>query len=140
MKKHKLGLEDDFDFDLIGIICPQSDYRICWAINERLNILLKKSDEPFLVSGKKNEIVSSHSFYEWYDEIEDVDYFLVKNKDHAQFLIPEKKQIDYFLAIKESGVVDANNLMNKIKEIDAVMMAYLLIPEELKSGHRLIFE
>ncbi len=139
MAKHTLQLEDDFNFDLIGLCSHQSDYRVCWSVNEHLGLHLSKSLEPFMVSGKKGEVISSHSLYEWYDENNAVEYFLIKNKYNTQFLIPEKSQIDYFLVIREAGIVDVDNFLTKIKEISSILTAFIYEPGDLKSGSKLIF-
>ena len=139
MAKHALQLEDDFNFDLIGLCSHQSDYRVCWSVNEHLGLHLSKSLEPFMVSGKKGEVVSSHSLYEWYDENNAVEYFLIKNKYNTQFLIPEKSQIDYFLVIREAGIVDVDDFLTKVKEISSILTAFIFEPGDLKSGSKLIF-
>jgi len=139
MAKHTLQLEDDFNFDLIGLCSHQSDYRVCWSVNEHLGLHLSKSLEPFMVSGKKGEVVSSHSLYEWYDENNAVEYFLIKNKYNTQFLIPEKSQIDYFLVIREAGIVDVDDFLTKVKEISSILTAFIFEPGDLKSGSKLIF-
>ena len=137
--KHTLKLEDDFNYDLVGIYCPQSDYRLCWNINEALGLFLSKSDEPYMVSGKKSTVSSAHSFYEWYDKENQVNYYLIKNKDGVNFLIPEERQTDYFLVIQESGMVEINTLLMHLKQIPSILAASILNPNTLKSSKNLIF-
>lgn len=139
MAKFTLTIEEDLNFDLIGICSHQSDYRICWAINNQLGGTLVKSIEPYMVSGKKGDVVSSHSLYEWDDEEENVAYYLIQNKNDGKFLIPEKSQVDYFLAIKEAGIVNIDAVLSKIKEIQGVLAAYIFDPYELKSAGKFIF-
>lgn len=110
MAKYTLSLEDDFNYDLIGLCSHQGDYRVCWSINERIGLRLQKSTEPYMVSGKKGAITSSHSLYEWFDEEENVNYYFIQNKNEGKFLVPEKAQIDFFLVIKDAGVVDVESL------------------------------
>lgn len=140
MKKYKLGITIDYDYDLVGLVCHQSDYRIGWALNEQLGLQLSKSEKSYAVYEKKGKIVSSHSLYEWQDDCSDLHYFLIKNKDKIHYLIPEKKQIDYFLAIQSAGIVDLAKLLQEIKKIPAVLTAYIFDPQELKSADRLVFE
>ncbi|MEX1192261.1 MAG: IPExxxVDY family protein [Brumimicrobium sp.] len=139
MAKHTLKLEDDYDFDLIGLCSHHSDYRLCWALNEHLELNLSKAEEPFMVSGKKGEVISSHSFYEWEDEDNLTTYFLIKNKNNSQYLIPEKAQIDYFLVIQEAEVIDIDNFLIRIKEISSILTAFIFDPYDLKSSNKLIF-
>lgn len=139
MAKHTLKLEDDFDFDLIGLCSHHSDYRLCWALNDYLELHLEKSMEPFMVSGKKGEVISSHSFYEWIDEESAASYFLIKNKNNSQYLIPEKAQIDYFLVIREAGIIEIDDFLTRMKEISSILTAFIFDPNELKSSNKLIF-
>lgn len=138
VSKYTLTIEEDFDYDLIGLCCHQSDYRLCWALNEQLGLKLAKSEEPFMVSSKKGDVLSKHSFYEWVDEENYLAYFLIKNKDGIQYLIPEKSQIDYFLIIKESGQLEIDNLLTQIKGISAILTAFKYDPAALKSSKNLI--
>lgn len=137
--KHTLILADDLDFDLIGVCSHQSDYRLCWSINEALELELAKADEPFMVSGKKGEVLSQHSFYEWEDEQNHLSYYLIKNKAGSSFLIPEKAQIDYFLVIRELGIVNIDDFLTQLKSISSILTAFIYNPNELKSSKHLIF-
>jgi len=139
MAKYTLSLEDDFNFDLIGLCSHQGDYRVCWSINEKMGLQLKKSIEPFMVSGKNGVINSSHSLYEWEDEIESVFYYLIQNKGNGKFLVPEKSQIDFFLVIQEAGVVEVDKLITQLKGISSILTAISFDPYELKSANKFIF-
>lgn len=139
MAKFTLDLEDDFNFDLIGLCSHQGDYRVCWSINEKIGLRLKKSIEPFMVSGKKGIVNSSHSLYEWEDENESVFYYLIQNKSNGKFLVPEKSQIDFFLVIQEAGVVDVDNLLTQLKDIPSILTAISFDPYDLKSANKFIF-
>lgn len=139
MTKYTLSLEDDFNFDIIGLCSHQADYRVCWSINEQLGLRLRKSVEPFMVSGKKGVVNSSHSLYEWADEFEDVVYYFIKNKSNGKFLVPEKAQIDYFLVTKEAGVLDVDKLLAQLKNIPSILTAFSFDPCDLKSANKFIF-
>jgi hypothetical protein len=137
--KHILTWDDEIDYDLIGICCHQKDYRLCWGINEELGFMLSKAEEPFMVSGKKGEVLSSHSFYEWTDCENYLQYYLIKNKDNNKFLIPEKAQIDYFLVIQDAGMVELDVLLTQLKKISSILTALIIDPSTLPSKNRLVF-
>ena len=139
MAKYTLKLDEDYDFDLIGLCSYLGDYRVCWLINKKLGLKLTKSLEPFMVSGKRGEILSGHSFYEWHNEEENVSYYLLKNKEVSKYLIPEKSQIDFFLIIKEQGIVDVPSVIEKLKEIQGILLVMDFDPNTLNSAERLAF-
>jgi hypothetical protein len=139
MAKFTLSIEDDFDFDLFGFCSHYTDYRACWALNEALGLKLVKSDESFMVSGKKGDIISAHSFYEWFDEDNLVSYYLIKNKNGIHLLVPELSQIDYFLAIKESGSVEIDPFLAQLKKTPGVLTALHYDPFDLKSAKNFVF-
>ena len=58
MAKHKLVWEDDYDFDLIGICSSNSDYRLCWGVNNALDLKLERAEDYALRSKKEGEYLS----------------------------------------------------------------------------------
>lgn len=136
--KYTLSLDTSFDFEMIGVSCHQTDYRVCWAINLKLDLQLKRSKEPFMVSGKKGGVSSSHAFYEWEDAENFAAYYLIKNRDNQKFLIPEHAQLDYFLIIK-GGDKEIDDLVTQVKEIKGILTAVKIDPHDLKSSEYLIF-
>jgi len=137
--KHTLFLEEDFDFDLVGICWHQGDYRLAWVLNENLSLSLSKTDESYMVSHKKGAVVSSHSYYSFDDEENGLFYYLIKNKSAKEWLIPEKHQIDYFLVVKNGGIIDVDDLLTHIRTIPNVLTAILVDPYALKSKDNLVF-
>lgn len=138
MAKHKLFFDEEFDFELIGICSSYSDYRLTWGINNALQIELNKGQEYSVIEKKDGE--HRHSYYEYYDEEEHIEYYLIKNvSDNYQRLIPEKDQIDYFLIIKNNLVKEINDILNRLKQIDGILTAFIFDPNELKSKSNLIF-
>ena len=97
IKKHILTFEQSFDFDMIGICSHHNDYRLAWNINDTLKTKLSKADNEYVVLNKKGTKHSAHSLYEYKDEENLIEFYMVKNKVNGNFLIPEKPMIDYFL-------------------------------------------
>lgn len=138
MAKHKLSFEEAFDFELIGICSSHSDYRLTWAINQSLDIQLEKGKD-FLVVGKK-DVQHLHSFYDYFDEEEHIEYYLIKNlSNNYKQLVPEKDQVDYFLVIKNNFVREINDILIWLKENDSILTAFIFDPNELKSKSNLVF-
>jgi hypothetical protein len=138
-KKHTLAFEQMFDFDMVGICSHHSDYRLAWGINQCLNIQLNRCVEDYVVTNKKGEAVSSHSMYEFFDEENRMDYFLVKNKVQGNYLIPEKPAIDFFLFLCDNTAVEIDDLSKQLKTISSVLGVYPFDPEEIDSAEYLVF-
>lgn len=137
-KKHILSLEPEFDFDMVGICSHHSDYRLAWSINNKLGLQLCKC-EDYLMTDKKGEIKSSHSMYEFEDDTNRLNYYMIKNKCQGQYLIQEKPTIDYFLFLQDNNAIEIDELLADLKNVSSILAAYDFIPEEIASAENLVF-
>ena len=138
MGKHTLEIEYDYDFVLIGISSHEKDYRICWAINNKLGLNLIKT-EPLEIKDKKQDELSHFSLFCFEQPDEFMEYFIVANRSEKGLLIPEQKQIDYFFIIR--GELEDEKVMEivkQIKESNIVQTAFRVDVNALKSKHNLI--
>lgn len=125
-KIHKLAIEIENDYSLIGIASHENDYRLSWAINKSLGLDLKKS-EDFTLDHPKHKILINYSFYVFDDENNYITYNLISNKSEKGFLIPEMKNIDFVLRVSGSPDQDLiNDLVFNLKKIDIVITAFLI--------------
>jgi len=139
MAKHKLIFEETYDFDLIGICCSHSDYRLCWSINRELEMNLSRGDDYYLRTKKDGEYY--FSYYDFLSEETHEAFYLIKNLsfDNYKRLIPEQDQIDYFMVIKDGYEIDLNNFLTQLKRIDCILTAFQFSTEDLKSKANLLF-
>ena len=139
MKKSKLVINYEFDFELIGITTPARGYKLAWEINQRLGIRLAK--QPDLLVGFKNSEEKAFSFYAFNTSLNRLKLF--KNKPSEQeagkyFLIPEFPHFDFIiLAAMEEHT--HQELIDLIKTIPYVQLAASIPLEGLKSKHNFIF-
>lgn len=131
-------MDDEIDFDIIGICSHQSDYRTVWEINNGGFLKLEKSDENYIVSNKKNEIVSSHSMYEFLDKENRIDYYLIKNNSFGKYLFPEKASIDYLLFLCNNHFLDPMDLILELKKIKNMIGVYSLDVDEIPSANTIL--
>lgn len=139
MAKKLLTIEYEYDFALIGISCHEKDYRLCWHINQALQIDLVKIDslEIYISKEKLNSFFSLFSFE---DEENQRSIFLLSNRSNHGMLIPEQKQTDYFIIIKGAYMQDDKILfMQELKKISIILTLFELDPNKLKSRKNLIF-
>jgi len=138
MAKLKLELDEDFDFDLIGICSSFTDYRLCWGINKTLSINLERIEDYSMQNKKDGKFF--FSFYEYFNESTEENFFLIKNQSYNfKKLITEQDKIDYFLIIKNNYEIEIDNLLMKLKALDSVLTAFSFDVEALKSKSNLIF-
>lgn len=148
MKKHKLTIDNEYDFSLIGISSTLKDYQVCFWVNKQLDIELKavfkkdkESNEEKRVEieffNNKTKCLSFHSYHAHCTE--HVDYFLLSNKASDNYLVPEMKTISYFLQIR--GFVsseDLENYIKKLKDVSHFLLVTNIDPHQLKSKENLI--
>ena len=134
MSKTRLNVEYDFDFCLIGIVCSEKDFRLCWMLNNQLGLKLAKMDEH--TSG-----VGRHSLFSYADESLMREYNLIANKaDTGKLLLEEHQHTDYFMIVKgELDNEEKKYFAEQIKKLSSVSASYLMDVETLKSKQNLIF-
>ena len=134
MSKTKLKVEYDFDFCLIGIVCSEKDFRLCWMLNNQLGWKLAKTDDHVSSAG-------NHPVFSFSDEELMRDYYLIVNKsDTGKLLIDEHQHTDYFIIIKgEITDEEKKYFAEQIKKLGSVSASYMIYADTLKSEQNLIF-
>ncbi len=162
MGRHTLKIEYDYDFVLIGISSHEKDYRLCWALNNALEIELTKT-ESLEIKSRKQDTPSFFSLFKYENEDEFKEFFILSNlSENKQFvskedtlfnksskgsqstengiLIPEHKQMGYFFIIKgEVSDKEVEAVIKNIKKIDMILTAVQIDAAELKSKTNLVF-
>jgi len=136
MKKFVLDLEDEFDYQVVGICSNLIDYRLAWELNQALNLHMKRASEDFIKTNRKGEQISSHSLYEEISEEESA-YILIKNKNKGNYLVGELEQIDYFFMINDNKV-DAIDVSKELRKIQAIQTAMIIDADEYKSFEQIV--
>ena len=139
LNRKNLKFEIDFDFILIAITSSLKDYRICYLINRYLNFNFTKLDDLKLdISQLNGPVLFSLYHYNW--ETTETDFYFIGNKGSDGYLVPEMREADYFILIKNyideddlEGIISA---LNKIPEIVA---AVKIDPKKIKSRENLLF-
>jgi hypothetical protein len=138
-RKKTIEISFDYDFVLMGIVSSQKSHRLCWEINRKLNIALQRLDDLELnLPGRKT--VLHFPLYEFEDEESCRQYYMIGNRDGNSRLVPENKEIDYFLMCK--GLFEDNTInfvLSDIKASDLIQAALVIDHQQLKSKQNLIF-
>ena len=138
--KHSLEEKYEFDFNLFGICCHERDYRLCWAVNSTLKLNLSKSKNDIeLILNSNSRPNAKFPVFSFTNSVSSDEYYLIKNKCHSTWLIPEKSHFDFLLLIKSDEKKSYNFFLNKLNTIPFILKANYVIVEELKSKENLIF-
>jgi hypothetical protein len=134
-------LEEDlsFNFFLIGISSHYHDYRLCWAINKSLDFDLERTDNEIIVHERNNHQLLAFPTFSFICPESDVMFELISNRNTEGFLIPEMKQADYFLKFDDYYSESIPELLQKLKSISMVNMAFQIDPENLRSKYNFIY-
>ncbi len=140
------------NFALIALHSTMNDYSVVYALNN----VLKSS----FVRAPKDLELSEHMsfpFFEWQDDQHDRYWVVLANKstkkellvrdglfqDEPSFakhhLVPEQKEVDYFIKIEHDDDLETSELVKKILTIPKIITAYSLDADMLKSKNNLIF-
>lgn len=161
MAKIKLHIDefDDIDYQLIAIHTSLEDYRLAFLLNQKLRILLHRYPENINVT-KKNTGTADFSRFVFEDEASGLNWNLLQNQselipetynksadlfadqtinvNEKSNLLPEYKNVDYFLQIQNCYSLP-HGIQQSIQEIAAITMCYSIETSTLKSRNNLIF-
>jgi len=140
MKKSKLVIDYEFDFELLGLISSAKGFKLAWEINQVLGVHLVK--QPDLVVGFKNSEEKCFSYYAYETLLNRLKLF--KNKPSEQdggkyFLIPEFPHYDFIILTDMEEQQSSHQLIQSIKSVTSIQLAALIPLEGLKSKSNFIF-
>ena len=137
-KIHKLTEKKYLDFDLIGIVSSENDYRLSWTLNNTYGLQLSKR-QNLEVFHKRLDDKQEFSQFQYYDENGLILYRLISNRSETGYLMEEMTNVDYIFQISgdlESGLTD--QLVRKLNALDDIALAFKIDPAGVKSAHKLI--
>lgn len=120
----ELHVKYEYDFLLFGLSSAVRDYKLAWELNQALQIRLVRSKDLIIDFNKDNSIVISNFIF----KTTHCTFRLLKNKSCAieeepQYLLPDQKQADYLLMIKDSTeTINSDNIsarLASVRDIDA---------------------
>jgi hypothetical protein len=134
---YTLDIEDNFDFELIGISSHEKDYRLAWALNKRMGWrMIRKTDIELI--GKK--LMTVHAQFSYVHPQDQTVITLIDNKTPEGLFLPEVTQFDYVLKIESPREDCDDAFFRKIRSTPFVLTAYPIEIQKLKSKHNLLHE
>lgn len=139
IQRHKLEVEYEYDFILIGISSHEKPHRVAWGLNQSLELDLART-EPYRLALKKSDPDSEFAHFTWEHPDFEATYSLLANKGTHGLLIAEQHQADYFLLAQGPFTKeDEQEMISGMRSVSFILMAYSINPDVLKSKQNLIF-
>jgi len=139
VKKIEVEINYDDAFIMLGIVSTNTDYQLAHFINKAIDTHFSKyEDFVFNGNGKKKY---PYSWYYCFSEDLKVKAYLIANHHRAKKLLPEYKQIDYFIVLENN--IDAeqlNSIVNSIRGIRKVTAVFKLDLSKIKNVDLLLQE
>jgi hypothetical protein len=160
MASAKLSLSefDAVDYNLIAIHTSLEDYRLAYFLNQKLPIILSKSND--FVEFKTTNGTAFFSKFSFELENTDEQWTLIENKDELHevknrisidlfsekqekvtsnvYFLPDMKKVNYFLKI-ENTFLPLEEILSHLNAITQIATAYVVEIEKIKSKNNLIF-
>lgn len=121
MSKRLITIENNYNFELIGIISSQKDYTLAWQLNEMLGLKFSKVDEEFSLQ--------KFSFFK--SNINNKLLILIENKTSESCFLPELKKFDFVLKIFDIEHFNSN-IKSKIVSTNDCFFSGILEKSKLR--------
>lgn len=136
-KKFTLEWDDTEDFQVLAICSHEPDYKLVWTVNKCAGLELIRNENTYSNHVKKGDYTSEHVQFNYFDELNQVDYVLIKNKNNQHFLVPELEKVDYLLFMTTDNQYPTNAIKGALTEEQSIVAVYKIDSENIKSLSRL---
>ena len=136
MVKKQLFQIDYFEgYHLLAIVTHLKDYRLAFFLNRETGSRFAKYEDLCVGDDKKD----CYSLYRFHRKEDHITFYLISNANEARKLIPSKKEIDYFLLIKDAvGNGIAGEMTGQIRNIKNVMAVFKMDMSTVKDMELLL--
>lgn len=139
MKKTRLDVEFNYDFELMGIRSSARGHKLAWEINRVMNVNLVKK-EDLNITGKEGEHHFAH--YAHASTVNTVQLFRNKANEaetKTAFLVPEHPKFDFILYSKGDEDIKGKRLHELLRNIPSIELVAFIPLAALKSKDNFIF-
>lgn len=161
MLSHKLMLDEvEEDYQLLAIHSSLEEYKVAYLLNKHLQISFKRATHD--LDFNHGDVQALYPLYHFKEPEQYRTYYLIKNKykgpvkkvvssgslfseedisPQLTYLIPEHKNVDYFLKIEEDmDESQLQEILQLIASIPNIVTTYIVDHNQLKSKNNLILE
>ncbi|MCU0367859.1 MAG: IPExxxVDY family protein [Cyclobacteriaceae bacterium] len=139
MKKKRLDIEYNYDFELLGIISSAKGYKLAWEINNQLSIrLVRQADLSIFL---KHNVEATFTYFSYQSEVNALKLFRNKPNETElrNYLVPEFPHYDYILSSQGEEQFNSNRLQEVLRNIPSIELVAFIPLGPLKSKDNFIF-
>ena len=128
---HTIDDEIKLDMTVLAVNSHIKGYSLCWHINKKLCINFIKKE---IFIGENKESLSAFEV-----DYENKKITLVNNRSKKGVLVPEKKNVDFFIIV-EPEILNAakEEFISKLREISKILLIFEVDLEKEHEAHRFI--
>ncbi len=140
MAKKTLEFEFEVNFRLIGIATSMQDYKFCHYVNSVLNLELKRIEDRVIHDFKANSYYYFNQYYAK-NELDKLEFYLIKNKAHSKRLLEELNIMDFLLLIAGEPFDDyITSILRKVRSLSNVNAVKEIEAKTIKQIENLIID
>jgi hypothetical protein len=128
-------INQEYDFDVMGLTCQEKDYRLVWAINLELGWRLEREQDHKVIYKTHQTL---HSRYIFFDEENGRVIRLLVNRGEGGALLPELHGIDSVLILEGFEGGQITELMTRLRKISFLLACIGLDLNKIKSKYNLL--
>lgn len=139
MKKTRLDVVFNYDFELLGISSTARGHKLAWEINRVLKVDLVKKDD-LKITGKDGDYFFAH--YAHQSSVNSLQLFRNKANEtdsKTAFLVPEHPKFDFILYSMGDDEVSGKRLQEVLRNIPSIELVAFIPLAALKSKDNFIF-
>lgn len=138
MSKHRLIVDDDYEFLAFGISCHLKDFRVAWNINKMFHFDLIRGAMVFPDRGGHNHAYPSFLHR---DPDNHLRYLLLSNYSEDFPLIKSLRQYNYFMLVEGYiDIFDSAQFMEQLSHNEAFLFVNPIDNDPLKKFQYALFE
>lgn len=135
-KFFSLDCEAESNALLWGLTSNEKAIKLVWKLNKMDEIEFTRTDDFTVI---RNKTLYHFIHFEHYDANYELVYHLYKNQCDGALLIPELKQITYFVYVKYSDEPPQKNISSLLNKPSEGQLCFAIEPSKLKSNTRDLF-
>lgn len=138
MAKHRLLLDEEFEYLVYGLSCHQKDYRLAWHLT---NATKKKFVRHMVQLTPQGANMESFANFSAEDPDNHLRYALITNYNDSTYLIKQYKQYDYFILVEGYiDIFDSDRFLATLRSIDQMQLVTELDKDLFERFQYALFE